>query len=110
MNTAVKRLIRKKGRVTGVELECGAILKMPSHGRVVLAAGTSGSARLLMRSGIEPRDEIELVAGSALNGETMIGESEWIGLPVGENLMDHLNTNVVAEHPDIVHYNHTQAW
>lgn len=40
----------------------------------------------------------------------MIGEEEWIELPVGENLMDHLNTDVVVKHPDIVHYNYTQAW
>lgn len=63
MNISVQRLVREEGRVTGVELECGAILKVPSHDRVILSAGIFGSAKLPMRSGIGPRDQLELVAG-----------------------------------------------
>ena len=116
-DTAVRRLVREGGRVTGVELEdCtssnghSGTIKVPSNGRVILSAGTFGSAKLLLRSGIGPRDQLEFVAGSDIDGETMIAEDEWIELPVGENLMDHLNTDVVVEHEDVVQYNYTDAW
>lgn len=116
-DTAVRRLVREGGRVTGVELEnCTnenshtGTIKVPSHGRVILSAGTFGSAKLLLRSGIGPRDQLEFVAESALDGDTMIAEEDWIELPVGENLIDHLNTDVVVEHEDVVQYNYTDAW
>lgn len=116
-DTAVRRLVREGGRITGVELEnCtsadghSGTIKVPSHGRVILSAGTFGSAKLLLRSGIGPRDQLDFVAGSALDGDTMIAEDDWIELPVGENLMDHLNTDVVVEHEDVVQYNYTDAW
>jgi len=57
MNTAVRRVVRTGGHVTGVELECltnggisGVVNLTPKTGRVILAAGTFGSAKLLLRS------------------------------------------------------------
>jgi cellobiose dehydrogenase (acceptor) len=60
-NTNARRLIRTGGHVTGVELECskggsvgpgysGKINVTPGTGRVIVAAGTFGSAKLLFRS------------------------------------------------------------
>lgn len=60
-NTNARRLVRTGGHVTGVELECskggsvgpgysGRINVTPGTGRVILSAGTFGSAKLLMRS------------------------------------------------------------
>lgn len=116
-HTTARRLVREGGVVTGVELdECtdasghSGTIKVASGGRVIVAAGTFGSAKLLLRSGVGPADQLEIVAGSALDGETFIGEEDWIELPVGENLMDHLNTDVVVEHEDVVQYNYTDAW
>lgn len=58
----------------------------------------------------------------------MIAESEWIELPVGENLVDHVNvsakrtgevaimlirclqTDVVVTHPDVVFYDFKAAY
>ncbi len=57
MNTNAKRVVRSGGHATGVELECngdaghsGIVSVTPTTGRVILAAGTFGSAKLLLRS------------------------------------------------------------
>jgi cellobiose dehydrogenase (acceptor) len=58
MNTTVKRVVRTAdGHVTGVEVEPfldggyeGVVNVTAKTGRVVLSAGTFGSARILMRS------------------------------------------------------------
>lgn len=57
LNTAVKRVIRTGGHITGVEVEPfldggyeGVVNVTSITGRVVLSAGTFGSAKLLMRS------------------------------------------------------------
>ncbi|KAL1862980.1 hypothetical protein VTK73DRAFT_6524 [Phialemonium thermophilum] len=116
MNTAVKRVIRQSGHVTGVEVEAfrdggyAGIVNLTSiTGRVILSAGTFGSAKILLRSGIGPADQLAVVQGSA-DGPSMIGNDSWISLPVGYNLMDHLNTDTVIEHPDVVFYDFYAAW
>jgi cellobiose dehydrogenase (acceptor) len=57
MNTAVRRVVRDGAHASGVELECngnggyvGTINLTPKTGRVILSAGTFGSAKLLLRS------------------------------------------------------------
>lgn len=57
MNTAVKRVLRTGGHVTGIEVEAfgnggyvGVVNTTSVSGRVVLSAGTFGSAKILMRS------------------------------------------------------------
>ncbi|KAI0134670.1 cellobiose dehydrogenase [Xylariales sp. AK1849] len=116
MNTAVRRVIRDGAHVTGVELECagdngsaGTINVTATTGRVILSAGTFGSAKLLMRSGIGPADQLAIVANST-DGATMVAEDEWISLPVGYNLVDHLNTDVYVTHPDVVFYDFYAAY
>jgi cellobiose dehydrogenase (acceptor) len=60
-NTIAKRVVRTGGHITGVELECnkggqvgpgksGTINVTPGTGRVILSAGTFGSAKILFRS------------------------------------------------------------
>jgi cellobiose dehydrogenase (acceptor) len=44
--------------------------------------------------GIGPQDQLTVVKNSKLDGETMINETDWINLPVGENLMDHPNVRL----------------
>jgi cellobiose dehydrogenase (acceptor) len=49
----VKRVVRTGGKVTGVEVECGGssgVVQLTATGRVVLSAGTFGSAKILWRS------------------------------------------------------------
>jgi cellobiose dehydrogenase (acceptor) len=57
LNTAVKRVVRTGGHITGVEVEpyknggsVGTIKVTSISGRVILSAGTFGSAKILLRS------------------------------------------------------------
>ncbi|KAK9425521.1 putative Fungal cellulose binding domain-containing protein [Seiridium unicorne] len=116
MNTAVKRVVRTGGHITGIEVEpfgdggyVGTVNVTSVSGRVILSAGTFGSAKLLLRSGIGPTDQLEVVQSST-DGPTMINSTEWITLPVGYNLDDHTNTDTVVSHPDVVFYDFYAAW
>lgn len=116
-NTAVTRVVRVGGHAVGVETECygaggkaGTVNVTPVKGRVILSAGTFGSAKLLMRSGIGPTDQLEVVKASEKDGKGMIASSDWINLPVGYNLVDHVNTDTIITHPDVVFYDFYQAW
>ncbi|KAF2463115.1 FAD/NAD(P)-binding domain-containing protein [Lindgomyces ingoldianus] len=104
-NTVARRLVRTGGHVTGVELECnkggsvgpghsGIVNVTPGTGRVIVSAGTFGSAKLLFRSGIGPTDQLTIVKNSATDGATMISSDQWINLPVGYNLNDHVAPNL----------------
>ncbi|KAI1815815.1 carbohydrate-binding module family 1 protein [Poronia punctata] len=116
LNTAVKRVIRTGGHITGVEVEAyreggykGVVNVTATSGRVILSAGAFGSAKILMRSGIGPKDQLEVVKSST-DGPTMISNSSWIDLPVGYNLNDHVNTDTVITHPDVVFYDFYEAY
>lgn len=57
MNTPARRALRTGGAITGVELDCtvgqdkyGTVSVTPKTGRVIVSAGTFGSAKFLMRS------------------------------------------------------------
>ncbi|KNG51801.1 carbohydrate-binding module family 1 protein [Stemphylium lycopersici] len=116
-NTMARRIVRSGGAATGVELEsgvggggyCGTVNLNPG-GRVILSGGAFGSSKVLFRSGIGPKDQLNVVKSSARDGATMIGESDWINLPVGKNLNDHVNTDLVIKHPNISFYDFYQAW
>ncbi|OTB00393.1 cellobiose dehydrogenase protein [Hypoxylon sp. CI-4A] len=115
-NTSVKRVIRTDGHITGIEVEpyldggySGIINVTADTGRVVLSAGTFGSAKILLRSGIGPADQLAVVQSSS-DGPTMISNDSWIDLPVGHNLEDHVNTDTVITHPNVVFYDFYAAW
>jgi cellobiose dehydrogenase (acceptor) len=115
MNTAVRRVIREGGKATGVELAggnggyCGNVT-LNEGGRVILSAGTFGSTKLLFRSGIGPKAQLNVVKNSVQDGPTFIKEADWIELPVGQNLNDHVNTDIVVRHPNVSFYDFYQAW
>ncbi|KAF2496966.1 cellobiose dehydrogenase [Lophium mytilinum] len=113
MNTSVRRVIRTGGHVTGVELEkgaCGTVNVTAGTGRVILSAGTFGSTKILYRSGIGPTDQLNIVRGSPQDGATMVNNASWINLPVGKNLNDHVNTDLVIQHPNITFYDFYAAF
>ncbi|KAL1839743.1 hypothetical protein VTJ49DRAFT_1209 [Mycothermus thermophilus] len=117
LNTSVRRVIREGGHITGVEVEAfrsggyqGVVKVTPASGRVVLSAGTFGTAKILLRSGIGPQDQLEVVAASEKDGPTFISQDSWIDLPVGYNLDDHLNTDTVILHPNVSFYDFYEAW
>ncbi|KAJ2898357.1 carbohydrate-binding module family 1 protein [Zalerion maritima] len=114
--TAVKRLIRTRGHITGLEVEAfldggyeGTVGVTSVTGRVVLSAGTFGTPKILYRSGIGRSDQLEIVAASA-DGTNMMDEDDWLILPVGNNVVDHVNTDTVITHPDVVNYDFYEAY
>ncbi|KAK3209194.1 hypothetical protein GRF29_69g1056792 [Pseudopithomyces chartarum] len=116
-STNARRVVRTKGHVTGVELECkgglgksGVVNVTPGTGRVIVSAGTMGSAKVLLRSGIGPTDQLNVVKSSSTDGATMISQDQWINLPVGYNLDDHVGTDIQVAHPDIVFYDFYGAY
>ncbi|KAI1756363.1 cellobiose dehydrogenase [Xylaria castorea] len=116
MKTPARRALRTSGRITGVELDCmvgqdkyGTVSVTPNTGRVIVSAGTFGSAKFLMRSGIGPIDQLDVVKSSK-DGPSMIGSDAWINLPVGYNLVDHVNTDTFITHPDVIFYDFYEAW
>ncbi|KLP05748.1 putative cellobiose dehydrogenase [Fusarium fujikuroi] len=116
-NTQVRRVVRSGGHVTGLEVEpfsgagyAGTVKLTPETGRVILAAGTFGSAKILLRSGIGPDDQLSVVANSSRDGGSMITKDQWINLPVGYNLEDHTNTDTVIKHPSVVFYDFYEAY
>lgn len=100
-NTMVERVVRNGSQVIGVEVKSagdgghdGLIsLSSATGGGVVLSAGAFGTSKLLFRSGIGPQDMLEVVNGSA-DGASMIGQDQWIDLPVGKNLLDNINVGL----------------
>lgn len=62
-----------------------------------------------MPGGIGPQDQLEVVASSK-DGDDFISQEEWINLPVGYNLIDHLNTDLIITHPDVIFYDFYEAW
>ncbi|KAG2415949.1 hypothetical protein HFD88_007141 [Aspergillus terreus] len=92
LNTMVRRLVRRGGRVTGVEVETEAggieIINVRAGGKVILAAGAMSTPRILFNSGIGPAEQIKNVQ-SGSTGITVPPQAEWISLPVGQNLKDH---------------------
>ncbi|KAL4912248.1 hypothetical protein BDW62DRAFT_206673 [Aspergillus aurantiobrunneus] len=116
INTNVRRVVRDQGTVTGVEVQpfsdggYEGLLNLTAGGKVILSAGAFGTPKILFRSGIGPEDQLSVVNNSRTDGDSMIAEAQWINLPVGENLMDHPNTEVVIQHPDIVFYDYYGAY
>ena len=116
MNTQVNRVVRNGTHITGVEVEnflgggyCGTINVTANTGRVILSSGTFGTPKILFRSGIGPTDQLTIVKGSS-DGPKMIASSEWINLPVGENLGDHTDTDIQISHPNITFYDYYAAY
>jgi len=114
VNTTVNRVIRDGSGATGVEVEaflpggqCGNI-NLATGGNVVLAAGAFGSPKILFRSGIGPQDQLEIVKKA--EADKMVDEADWINLPVGENLDDHANTEIVITHPNVEFYDFYEAY
>ncbi|ROW06323.1 hypothetical protein VPNG_07498 [Cytospora leucostoma] len=92
LNTKLVRVVRSNSTATGVEVELSTgnrqVINLKSGGKVILAGGALSTPRMLINSGIGPKDQIEIVKGGSVS-VTLPDESEWIDLPVGQNLQDH---------------------
>lgn len=116
LNTTVDRIQRTSGHATGLVVRAsnnggyaGEIKLTPITGRVIISAGAFGTPKLLFRSGIGPTDQLNIVK-SSIDGPLMINSSYWINSPVGYNLDDHLNTDLVLSHPNVTYYDWPASW
>lgn len=113
-NTMVERVIRDGSKVTGLELKSmgdggrDGSVSISSNGGVVLSAGAFGTPKILFRSGIGPQDMLEVVQSA--ESDQMISQDQWINLPVGYNLLDNINTDMVISHPNVVKYDWVSAY
>ncbi|GAB7345999.1 hypothetical protein MBLNU457_4773t1 [Dothideomycetes sp. NU457] len=113
-NTEVERVQRDGGRATGVVVKSvGAgghdgVISVSNTGGVVLSAGAYGSPKILFRSGIGPQDQLNMV--KRVEGESMVDESQWISLPVGYNLADNINTDIVITQPNVANFDWIEAY
>jgi choline dehydrogenase-like flavoprotein len=80
----VDTIVIQDGRATGVRLAGGEVIE---GGRVILAAGAYNSPQILHRTGIGPREVLDHI------GVDVVLESPG----VGENLLDHASTLVIAD-------------
>lgn len=83
----VNNLVRNGSTITGVQtndtsIGPNGVVSLNPNGRVILAAGSFGTSRLLFQSGIGPLDMIQTVQNSTAAGN-LPPESDWIDLPVG---------------------------
>jgi choline dehydrogenase len=87
-NAPSRRLVIRNKRAAGVAyVHDGRVEVAEASGEVILAAGSFGSPKLLMLSGIGPADELAAVGIAAI--EDLPG--------VGKNLQDHLLTFIIHE-------------
>ncbi|EHK98786.1 putative Cellobiose dehydrogenase [Glarea lozoyensis 74030] len=116
LNTSVERITRIGGHAVSLDVSpannggrYGTVQLTPVTGRVILAAGTFGTTKILFRSGIGPKDQLDIVATSA-DAKVMSNSANWLNLPVGKSLNDHLNTDTVISHPNVSYYDWPAAW
>lgn len=93
LETMVLRAVRTNATITGVETQDKAgqrtIYNVAPGGKVILAAGAMSSPRILFRSGIGPKSQIEVVK-TGTTPITLPDETAWIDSPVGR-VRDHTN-------------------
>ncbi|KAG8904357.1 substrate-specific activator of APC-dependent proteolysis, partial [Tulasnella sp. 408] len=107
--TLVTGLVRSGAQITGVRTNYTAyggngVVPLTSKGRVILSAGAFGTARILFQSGIGPTDMINLVQGNTDYSPNLPPSSQWINLPVGNNVSDNPSINLVFTHPSVDAY------
>ncbi|KAJ7905042.1 cellobiose dehydrogenase [Mycena leptocephala] len=106
--TNVLNVVRNGSQITGVKTNDttvpGGIYPLTAKGRVILAGGSYGSARILYRSGIGPTDMINLVKSDPVAGPLLPSSTQWINLPVGYNVSDNPSINLVFTHPSVNSY------
>ncbi|KAF2642515.1 FAD/NAD(P)-binding domain-containing protein [Massarina eburnea CBS 473.64] len=96
LETMVLRAVRTNSTITGIETQSNSgvrtIYNVNPGGKVILAAGAMSSPRILFRSGIGPKKQIQTVKTGSV-AVTLPEESSWIESPVGY-VKDH--TNIVV--------------
>ena len=97
--TYVSQVIRNGSTILGVRtndtsLGPNGIVPLNPNGRVILAGGSFGTPRILFQSGIGPTDQIQTVQSNPTAAANLPPQSQWINLPVGQDVSDNPSINV----------------
>jgi cellobiose dehydrogenase (acceptor) len=98
--TYVTNVVRNGAQISGVRTRQG-FYTLTSNGRVVLSAGTYGTARILISSGIGPADQIANVKANPEMTSLLPPSSQYIDLKVGYGVSDNPSINLVFSHPSV---------
>jgi len=93
LDTNVISTMRNGSTIIGVETETKSgervIYKVKAGGRIILSAGAMSTPRILFNSGIGPIEQLRIVANGT-SGVRLPPQSQWIDLPVGAEIKDHV--------------------
>lgn len=90
-HATVSKLLMNDNDVFGVRFKIrGRMIEVKANKEVILSAGTIGSAKILMHSGIGKADDLKKLNIRVENIEENENNEEIIDLPVGDNLQDHV--------------------
>ncbi|QRV90517.1 GMC oxidoreductase [Ceratobasidium sp. AG-Ba] len=108
--TKALSVLRNGNQITGVQTDNASagdngVFTLTKKGRVILAAGVFGTARLLYQSGIGPSDMLSIAAADPPTSKYMPPPSQYIDLPVGMHVTDNPAVRAVFTHPTIDGYN-----
>ncbi|KAI0646211.1 cellobiose dehydrogenase [Trametes meyenii] len=112
----VSQVIRNGSTILGVRtndtsLGPNGIIPLNPNGRVILSAGSFGTPRILAQSGIGPTDQLQTVQSNPTAAANLPPQSQWINLPVGQDVSDNPSINLVFTHPSINAYdNWANVW
>ncbi|KAG9127672.1 hypothetical protein FRC07_011056 [Ceratobasidium sp. 392] len=116
INTKVLSVVRNGAQITGVRTSNTATgaestISLTAKGRVILAGGVFGTAKILFQSGIGPSDMLSIAAANPTASKYMPPASQYINLPVGYNVKDSPAVNLVFTHPNVDDYdNWAPVW
>ncbi|KAG5669339.1 hypothetical protein PVAND_017227 [Polypedilum vanderplanki] len=83
LNAQVTKIIFKNKNAIGIEFIKNDKIHKIFGKKIILSAGTIGSAKILLHSGVGPKKHLEEMGIEIIEN-----------LPVGENLQDHVTTNI----------------
>lgn len=95
----VSQVVRNGSTITGVRtndptLGPDGVIPLNPKGRVILSAGSFGTPRILFQSGIGPDDMLQTVQNNPTAAAKLPPKSQWINLPVGQDVSDNPSINV----------------